>query len=121
MTTDTHLFLLCLLFGVIMGAIWGVLNHIVAWLRFDISKKIIRVIFDIAFPIIVTLGLIAIANIYNLGQIRWFFVLATLLGFAIERKSVGKLFAHLNTKLYNMTEKLRTKFLSSKLGKRLTK
>lgn len=121
MTKDPLFFLWFLLIGLGIGVIWGLTNHIVYWAKYRTTKYILRFVFDVTTPIIATISIITIANIYNFGQIRWFFIVGTLLGLAIERKTIGKMFAKLNAKLYNNVEKTKAKFLSTKLGRRLTK
>lgn len=121
MTHDTYLFVSFLALGALNGALWGACNHIIYWAKYKISKKILRVVFDITLPLVATFTIIVVANNYNLGQIRWFFVLGMAIGFAIERKTVGKLFVNLNAKLYNMYAKTKIWFFNTNLGKRLGK
>lgn len=121
MTNDSRLFLSFLVVGVVIGALWGLTNHIVYWAKHRATKHILRFIFDLFTPITTTLFIITISNNYNFGQIRWFFVVGTLIGFIFERKTIGKMFAKLNTKLYNNIQEKKTRFLSTKLGRKLTK
>lgn len=60
-------------------------------------------------------------NLLNFGQIRFYLLLAFVLGFYIERKTIGKLFALLYTKVYNLNAKIMVKFKSSNFGKRILK
>lgn len=121
MTTDLRLFGVFLLAGIVWGALWGFSNHFVYWLKHRYIKIVFRFLFDFTLPVLACLYLIYVTNTRNFGQIRWFFVFAMLCGLLLERKTIGKLFALLNTKLYNITIKTKTKFLSTKLGKRLSK
>lgn len=121
MTNDLRLFLLFLVVGAVVGVLWGLSNHIVYWVKHRTTKKVLRFVFDVSIPIFTTIVVIAIANIHNFGQIRWFFILSLLLGMVFERKTIGKMFAKLNIKLYNSASKTKTKFLSTKLGSKLTK
>lgn len=121
MTSDPLLFVWFVLIGLGLGAIWGLTNHIVYWAKHNTTKYILRFVFDIITPILATFIIIVVSNIYNFGQIRWFFIVGTLIGLAIERKTIGKMFAKLNVKLYNSVEKTKAKFLSTKLGRRITK
>lgn len=121
MTSDLGLFGIFLLIGFAWGALWGFSNHFVYWLKHHFSKVVFRFLFDFILPVLACLCLIYFTNTRNFGQIRWFFVFAMLIGLLLERKTIGKLFALLNAKLYNITIKTKTKFLATKLGKRLSK
>jgi len=56
-----------------------------------------------------------------MGQFRMFLLIGYLLGFYLERITLGKLFAKGYKKLYNFIVKVLKKFAQSKIGKVLLK
>lgn len=118
MTSEYLLFLIFFLLGIVVGVIIGLFNHIVMFLK---NNRVIRFILDFILPILSGFAFLYLANKYNMGEIRWFFVLAVVIGIYFERKTIGKLFAHIFSKVYNKCIEGNKKFLLTKLGKWLSK
>ena len=91
-----------LFFGVINGILYGIAN-----IPNKIKKNIIyQIICDILFTIIFTFIFIFLVNILNDGEIRLFLIIGYLLGFLIERITLGKLFAKGFKFIYNKARDL---------------
>lgn len=118
MTNEYLLFFIFLLLGLVIGATIGLFNHIIVLFK---NSKVIRFILDLILPLLSGFAFLYLSNKYNMGEIRWFFVLAVVIGIYIERKTIGKLFAHIFSKVYNKCIEGNKKFLSTKLGKWLSK
>lgn len=118
MTSEYILFAVFLLLGFVVGASIGISNHIVLFLS---KNKVVRFALDLILPIVSGFAFLYLANIYNMGEIRWFFVLAVILGLYIERKTIGKLFAIIFSKLYTKSRERCKIFLSTKFGRWLSK
>ena len=100
-------------FGFILGVIYGILN-----ISNFIKKRLIsQIISDIIFSIVAIIAFIILINKINLGQIRLFLCIGYILGFTIERITIGKLFAKGYKNVYNYIVKLVKKFNSSKIGR----
>ena len=106
-------FTVMLLIGIIIGAIYGILNIITTINR----KLVFQIIIDFITSIIATFTLIITINYINMGQFRVFLVLGYLLGIIIERITLGKLFAKGYKFVYNNIVKSFKKFANSKFGK----
>jgi len=109
----------CILFaiGIGLGIIYGILN-IFARIKKNI---VVQIISDILFSTIAFLTFILMINLINMGQFRMFLLIGYLLGFYLERITLGKLFAKGYKKLYNFIVKVLKKFAQSKIGKVLLK
>lgn len=118
MANENFLFFIFLLLGIAIGASIGLFNHIVLFFK---NNKFLRFVLDLSLPIISGFAFLYLTNKYNMGEIRWFLVLAVIVGIYFERKTIGKLFALMTTKLYNKYVEGRKKFFSSKFGKWLSK
>lgn len=99
--------------GVILGIIYGILN---------IPNKIktiraIQIISDILFSAIAIISFIIFINLINMGEIRFFLCLGYILGFIIERITLGKLFAKGYKYVYNKIVKFFKFIANSKVGK----
>ena len=118
MANEYSLFLIFLLLGIVIGIAIGLFNHIVLFFK---NNKIVRFILDLILPILSGFVFLYLANKYNMGEIRWFLLLAVIIGIYFERKTLGKLFALIISKLYNKYVEGRKKFFSTKLGRWLSK
>lgn len=106
-------FLIMFILGILMGIIYGILNTTTS-----VKKNIaIQIIADIIFCIITFLTFIISINIINWGEFRVFLLVGMIIGFGLERITLGKLFAKLFKKLYNYIVKLGKAFVKSKLGR----
>ena len=99
--------------GFIIGIIYGFLNI------FSNIKKlyVIQIIVDIIFSIIYFISFLILVNILNWGQVRLFLVVGYLLGFILERITLGKIFAKCYKRVYNNIVKICKKLVRSKIGK----
>ncbi len=86
-------------FGIFCGIIIGIMSAINILLG---NKKIIRIIVDILNCLATTSLYLIIINLLNYGEHRLYLVLTFGIGIFIERKTLGKLFAKLYHKLYNL-------------------
>lgn len=110
-------FSIMLCIGIIIGIIYGVFN-ILSRIRYNF---IIQLIADILFSIIVIFAFIIFVNIINMGQIRFFLCVGYILGFVLERITLGKLFAKSYKYVYTKIVKLIKRFANSRIGKVLFK
>ena len=106
--------LIYLLLGLLAGAIYGLLKHIVYVFK---NHLIAQIIADIIFVIFATF-IFGKANLYFFyGETRLHLLAIFALGIYLERKTLGKLFAKLFIMLYNWLSKLLNKFKLSSFGK----
>lgn len=118
MTSEYLLFLIFLSLGILIGAEIGFCNHIVLFLKNNIC---LRFVLDLILPVFSGFLFLNLVIKYNMGEIRWFLVVAVVCGIYVERKTIGKLFAHITSKVYNKYVEKKKKFFSTKLGKWLSK
>lgn len=99
--------------GFLIGIIYGVLN------TFKVIKSlyILQIIADILFSITVFFTFIWTINQINLGEFRLFLLIGFLLGIALERITLGKLFAKTFKYMYTMLIKFFKKFNNSTIGR----
>ena len=103
--------------GIFLGIIYGIIN-----IPNKIKKiQILQVISDILFSIMAIIGVIILINKINYGEIRSFLIIGYIIGFAIERISLGKLFAKGYKSVYNYIVKFSKAFYRSKIGRFLFK
>ena len=98
--------------GIVLGLIYGILNIP----NFIKEYVIIRIICDIIFVSFFTLSFIYLVELIKLGSIRAYLFIGYLLGFGIERTTLGKLFAKGYKKVYNLIILGSKRFKKSKLG-----
>ena len=95
-------FLIILLVGLVIGAIYGLLN-----LPMIIKKhRILQIISDLLFSLIAYFTFLILINIINMGEFRLFLLIGYILGFVIERITIGKLFAKGFKFIYNKARNL---------------
>lgn len=99
--------------GFLLGVFYGIIN---------IANRIkrlllIQIICDLIFSIVAFGTLIIFVNIINMGEMRFFLIMGYIIGFTLERITLGKIFAKGYLNVYNKLCKLWKKFLTSKLGK----
>ena len=100
-------------FGILLGIFYGIINipnHIK-------ERLFLRIINDLAFSIVFFGVLFLLIEYINLGKIRIYLVVGYILGFIVERITLGKLFAKGYKKLYNLCINVLKKFYCSKLGR----
>ena len=106
-------FFILFLIGIGIGIIYGILN---------MCQKIkpiyaIQIILDIVFCIISTIVFLFSINIINMGEFRLFLLIAYIIGFIIERITLGKLFAKGYKFVYNKLIVLGKQIVNSKFGR----
>jgi len=99
--------------GFIIGIFYGVINI------FNKIKKIylLQICTDCFFCILFTSLLIISCNILNMGQLRLYLIFGYILGFTLERITLGKIFAKGYKYVYNKIVNLIKLFIKSKFGK----
>lgn len=111
---DASIMFIC---GIIIGIIYGILNIA----NFIKSRLYTQIISDIIFSIISVVLYIILINQINSGEIRIYLLLSYILGFFIERITLGKLFAKGYKNVYNYIVKVFKKFTKSKFGRLIFK
>ena len=106
--------LIYLMLGLLTGTIYGTLKHIVYVFK---NNLIIQLISDILFCLSTAYIFMIATHHYFYGEIRLHLVAFFTLGFYIERKTLGKLFAKLFLLLYNWVSKLINKIKTTRFGK----
>jgi len=106
------------LVGFVLGTIYEILKFIVHIFKHHIS---IQIITDFLFTIIFGASVIILNHCFFLGEFRLHLLIFCFLGFYIERKTVGKIFAKLFLLLYNKVSKVLNKFKSTPFGKIISK
>jgi hypothetical protein len=105
----------CIMFGVgfLVALFYGIINI------FPRIKKClaIQIPIDVCFCIASFITFILMINLINMGEFRFFLLAGFVIGFLLERITLGKLFAKLFKMLYNNIAKLLKKFASSRLGR----
>ena len=111
-----YIFLGAIYFGLLCGIVRDLCLFI-----FNLTKKnkIVSFILDLVFSIIGTFLFIICLNVVNFGEFRIYLLLSYLLGYLIERKSLGFLVDFIFKKLYNFLTKVFKKLGSTKFVKRL--
>lgn len=110
---QTKDFFILLSFGILIGLVYELFN-----ITNKIRKNlIIQVIFDLIWTIFSTILFIILVNKINMGQVRLFLFIGYLLGFIIERITLGKLFAKGFTLVYTKLIKFSKYISNSKFGK----
>lgn len=106
-----------LIFGLILGIIYGLIN-IINRIKHNIF---IQIIADIIFSLLsITIFLLLISQLQS-STIRIFLVLSYIIGFIIERITLGKIFAKGYKNVYNYIVKLVKWFKKSKIGRIILK
>ncbi|MCI5497259.1 MAG: spore cortex biosynthesis protein YabQ [Firmicutes bacterium] len=99
--------------GIILGVFYGVINIP----NFIKEHVVIRIICDIIFTSIMTFAFVFIVESINFGSIRAYLLVGYILGFTIERITLGKIFAKGYKRVYNLCVNGLKKFYTSKLGR----
>ena len=106
-------FSIMLIIGLLLGVVYGILK-----MPNRIKKLyILEIISDIIFVILSTTICIFAINKINYGSIRLFLLLGYIIGFIIERITLGKLFAKGFIWVYNKSIKNINKFKTTSLGR----
>lgn len=114
--TQFQLLLIFAICGIVIGIIIGLLNLFLIICK---NNKAIKTILDTFVILLTTIVFIFITNTFNLGQIRAYLAITFLLGIFLERKTIGKLFAKLYLRLYNLIKEKWRIFSNTKFGRML--
>ena len=109
----------CIFFGagIAIGIIYDLIN-----IPQKINKNTpLLIITDTIFSLIAFVCFWYLTNIINLGEFRLYMFLGYILGFLIQKITLGKLFAKGVQKVYNLLINNKEKFKNSKLGRFLLK
>ena len=103
--------------GFVLGIFYGLLNcsTIIK------AHLVIQIIIDLIFSFISFSCLIIMINIINMGEFRLFLILGYIIGFILERITLGKIFAKGFKKLYTNIVIITKKFANSRIGRFLLK
>ncbi|MBE5736083.1 MAG: hypothetical protein E7356_01815 [Clostridiales bacterium] len=99
--------------GVTIGISYGLLN-LIPYLK---NSKIYQIIADLIISVGSTLVFLLLINVINMGEFRIFLLVGYILGFVLERITLGKLFAKGFQKVYNWIVNKTKKFAISRLGR----
>lgn len=105
-------FLIMFVLGLIVGIIYGLINNLIIH-----KKTIFQIIIDFFLTLFASSILLIFMNIINSGEFRLFLILGYIIGFAIERITIGKIFAKGFKKLYTCQVNILKKFANSRLGR----
>ena len=108
---DTKMILL----GIIIGAIYGLTHTNIPLF----NNRIYIAIADILFWVITSILIIYTINMINMGEYRLYLLISTALGYILERKTLGKLFAKIYLFVYNSISSILKKLVQSRIGKYL--
>lgn len=112
------LFFVFFVLGVLFGAIWGILGFVKLILN---NKWFFSHPLESAFAAFCVLGFFVTQINFNFGEFRFFLLVACILGFFIERKTLGKLFAKIYCWIYNKLKVGLKKLRQTKLIKKVLK
>ena len=82
------------------------------------NKKLINFILDLIFSIGAIFLLITCLNVVNYGEFRFYLLISFIIGYFLERISIGFLVDFILKKLYNLTIKIVNKLSKTKIFKR---
>lgn len=97
---QADIFLSIIYFGIISGLVYEIINLI------TVKNYIINLFKDLLFMLIFSVIYVYSVNIYCFGEFRLFTIVAFIVGFLIERKTIGKFLALFLNIIYNVTVKI---------------
>lgn len=115
---NIKLLLIFTLYGIFCGICVGLTYTIFFLFK---RNSICKIILDTLTTILIAYIFIIATNIFALGQIRGYLAIIYLLSFYLERKTIGKTFAKLYFRIYNLTKEKWKSFSNTKVGKILKK
>jgi len=88
-----------------------------------LSRKVylLNIILETVFILFLYLIFVIAINYINFGEFRTFLIIAYILGYTIERITIGKLFAKGTKFVYNLIVIIIKKFSHSKIGRFILK
>lgn len=113
---QSFVFLGTIYFGILAGIVRDFCLFV-----FNLFKKnkIVKLILDILFMIIISILFILCLNVVNYGEFRLYLLLSYILGFVVERKTIGYLVDFIFQKIYNLIVKGIKKLSQTKIFKRI--
>lgn len=112
---QSYVFLGAMYFGILLGVCFEILNFCAKILK---KTKLVLFLRDLIFSLIATFLFIICTNVVNYGEFRLYIFLAFIVGFILEKISIGYLVAFLIEKLYNFLKFIYKKITKLKFFKR---
>lgn len=113
---QSYIFLGCLYFGLIAGILKEVSVFVINLFK---KNKIITFIIDLIYMLVFSLLFILCINIVNYGEFRVYLLLGYILGYILERKSLGFLVDFIIKKIYTFIKFIYNKLIKIKFIKRI--
>ena len=111
-----YIFLGTLYFGLLCGISKDLCLFILKLVK---NNKIVNFILDVVFSLIATILFIICLNVVNFGEFRIYLLLTYILGFILERKTLGYIVDFIFEKIYNLINKIIKKLINTKFFKRI--
>ena len=102
-------------FGILSGFAYEI-THL-----FKFKNNVVIFVQDLVFMLIFSVLYIISVHFFCFGELRFYTILAFIVGFLIERKSIGKIVALFLNMLYNICVKCLTKLKQTKIYRALSK
>lgn len=103
--------------GIVSGIIYDILHPNIAIFK----HKAYTIVCDIVCTILSSIALLIGINLVTLGRYRLYLIVAFVLGYYIERKTMGKLFAKIYRFVYNLLSKVVNFVCKTNIYKTITK
>lgn len=113
---QSYIFLGVVYFGILAGILKDIISFIQTLFN---NKKLINFILDLIFSIGAIFLLITCLNVVNYGEFRFYLLISFIIGYVLERISIGFLVDFILKKLYNLTIKIVNKLSKTKFFKRI--
>lgn len=101
------------------GLLAGISKDISNFIKKPIKSKILKNIIDVITVIVFSLLFILCINVVNFGEIRLYLLVVFLLGYVLERISLGNLVDFILDKVYNLFKVFISKVSKLKFVKRM--
>lgn len=101
------------------GLLAGISKDISNFIKKPIKSKILKNIIDVIMVIVFSLLFILCINVVNFGEIRLYLLVVFLLGYVLERISLGNLVDFILDKVYNLFKVFISKVSKLKFVKRM--
>lgn len=101
------------------GLLAGISKDISNFIKKPINSKILKNIIDVITVIVFSLLFILCINVVNFGEIRLYLLVVFLLGYVLERISLGNLVDFILDKVYNLFKVFISKISKLKFVKRM--
>lgn len=107
--------------AIYFGLVAGIIKDIINFFRKPIKNKVVQNILDFVLVLIFSFLFVICINIINFGEFRFYLLIVFIVGFIIERMSLGFLVDFVLEKVYNFFVKLikilaKTKFIKRIFG-----